>query len=512
MTPDHTSPRHVVIVGNGMAGARLAEELRRREIDPARLAVTIIGEEPRAAYNRILLSTVLAGGLTARETKLKPDNWYARNSISVRTGVKAEKVDRDARRVFLNDGSTVDYDELVLATGSRSFVPPMAGACTEAGGLAPGVVTFRTVDDCDAILAATQPGAKVAVLGGGLLGLEAARGVLGRGADVTVVHLASHPMERQLDTDGGAVLARVLEGMGMRLVLGQHATEVLRDGDRVTGLRLKDGSTLDADLVVISAGVRPNLDLATQAGIDIGRGVLVDDTLKTSDEHIWAIGECAEHDGVVYGLVQPAWEHASVVAGLITGTDPTACYHGTSQTTRLKAHGIDLASMGEVNALIHDRDTEVMALADPTRGRYAKVVVRDNKLVGAVLLGNPEVTGTLTQYFDTGMTVPSDRMALLLGRGAAGLNEAASPANMPGSAVVCKCNTVTKTRITAAFRAGARDTKAIASATRATTGCGGCTGAVDGLCEWLKKGDPATKHDRNEASIPLEHQHEEGAA
>ncbi|WP_149361236.1 FAD-dependent oxidoreductase [Lolliginicoccus suaedae] len=508
-----TGERDIVIVGNGMAGARMAEELRQRQPDPRQLTITVIGDEPCPAYNRILLSTVLAGGLTARETRLKPDSWYERNAITVRTGVLAEKIDRDARRVYLNDGSIVEYDDLVLATGSRSFVPPMEGIRTSDGALARGVRAFRTVEDCDAILAATTPGARITVLGGGLLGLEAARGALGRGAEVTVVHPASHPMERQLDGDGGAVLARVLEDMGMRLVLGQRARSLIHDEDgTLTGLLLEDGTELATDLVVLSAGIRPCTELAEQCGLDIDRGVIVDDQLRTSDERIRAIGECAEHRGMVYGLVQPAWEHAAVVADHLTGTNATSSYQGTSQTTRLKAHGIDLASMGEVYTDLHDREAEVLALADPVRGRYAKVIVRDERLVGAVLLGNPEVTGMLAQYFDTGMAVPADRMALLLGRGAAGIAEAASPANMPGSAVVCKCNSVTKSQITAAFREGARDTRAVASVTRATTGCGGCTSAVDGLCGWLKKGDPDAKHARNEASIPLEHQHEEGAA
>ncbi|WP_305092141.1 FAD-dependent oxidoreductase [Prescottella sp. R16] len=476
--------RRVVIVGNGMAGARLAEELRRREPSRGRLAVTVVGAEPRAAYNRILLSNVLAGSITARDTRLRPDDWWSRNHVDVRTGVRVTGVDTAGRVVHCDDGTVLGWDDLVLATGSTPFVPQIDGADPDD----PRTVAFRTVDDCDRIAAAAGPGCRAVVLGGGLLGLEAARGLLLRGADVTVVHPKAVPMERQLDDGAGRILTRTLTGLGVRMLLERRAVAV-RGGGSGRSLVLGDGTVLPADLVVLAAGIRPDTTLARAAGIGVDHGIVVDDALRTSIPHVWAIGECAQHRGEVYGLVQPGWEQAAVVADRITGTDPDADYPGTPALTRLKAHDIDLASMGEVDADLHDPDRDVLVVADPARGRYGKLVVAGDRIVGAVLLGCPDTVGVVTQLFDAGLPVPRDRMTLLTGRAGAA-TDAVSPAGMPGSAVICRCNSVTKSDLTTAWRAGARTVAALASATRATTGCGGCGSAVDGICGWLRTTDP----------------------
>ncbi|WP_207390428.1 FAD-dependent oxidoreductase [Rhodococcus sp. ABRD24] len=491
----------VVIVGNGMVGARLAEELRRRDRDPERLEVVVFGAEPRAAYNRILLSNVLAGSITARDTRLRPDDWWARNHVDVRIGVRVEAVDTEARVVRCDDGKLLGYDELVLATGSTSFVPPIEGMHVDADGVA----AFRTVEDCDRITGAASPGCRAVILGGGLLGLEAARGLLLRGADVTVVHPKAVPMERQMDPGGGAVLGRVLTGLGMRVLLNRRAI-ALRGTGAARVLVLDDGTELPVDLVVLTAGVRPATAVARAAGVIVDYGVVVDDGLRTSAPHVWAIGECAQHRGEVYGLVQPGWEQAAVVAARITGADPGAEYHGSETVTRLKAHDIDLASMGDVSADLHDTDHEVLTLADPARGRYAKLVVREERIVGAVLLGSPDVVGTVTQLFDARLPVPQDRMVLLTGRGAA-TTESVSPAGMPGGAVICRCNSVTKTNLTAAWRSGARSVAALATATRATTGCGGCSSTVEGICEWLRSSDPQSADLRNDDAAHGDQQH-----
>ncbi|WP_137724410.1 FAD-dependent oxidoreductase [Prescottella subtropica] len=487
----------VVIVGNGMAGARLAEELRRRQPDPARLEVVVFGAEPRAAYNRILLSTVLAGGITARDTRLRPDEWWARSHVDVRVGVRVTGFDPVARTVRCDDGTSLGYDELVLATGSTAFVPPIDGVAAGDGH----VVAFRTVDDCDRIAAVARPGCRAVVLGGGLLGLEAARGLLMRGVDVTVVHPKTVPMERQLDDGGGRVLVRVLTGLGVRMLLQRRAV-ALRDNGSGRELVLDDGTAVPADLVVLAAGIRPETTLARDAGIVVDHGIVVDDALRTSAAHVWTIGECAQHRGQVYGLVQPGWEQAAVVADRITGADPDADYPGTPALTRLKAHDIDLASMGDVDADLHDNGPgdgrEVLVVADPARGRYGKLVVAGDRIVGAVLLGCPDVVGTVTQLFDAQLPVPRDRMTLLTGRAAAA-SDAASPAGMPGSAVICRCNSVTKADLTTAWRAGARTVATLASATRATTGCGGCGSVVDGICDWLRTTDPAVGPERTES-------------
>jgi assimilatory nitrate reductase electron transfer subunit len=498
MTP---APARVVIVGNGMAGARLAEEIRHRDPDATRFAVTVVGEEPHAAYNRVLLSTVVAGGITERDTRLKPDGWWAARHVDVVTGARVTAVDVEARTATLTDAEGAErdlaWDELVLATGSTSFIPPTEGLCAATPGpdadLADGVVAFRTVDDSSRIVRAAESASAAVVLGGGLLGLEAARGLLARGIDVTIVHPQDFPMDRQLDADGGAVLSRVVRGIGARLVLGQFVTarHAAHDGEPAHVV-LSDGSALPADLVVVAAGVRPRTDLAVAMGLSVDRGVVVDDRLATSAAHVHAIGECSQHRGEVPGLVQPGWDQARVLADVLTGADVDATYEGTSVLTRLKAHDIDLASMGTVDVDVHDPGHEVLTFTDPSRGRYAKLVLRQDRLVGAILLGVGDAAGALTQLYDTGSAVPRDRLALMLGRAVtrSGAPETANLAEMPGTAVICRCNTVTKSAIVGAFRAGADTVAGVAEATRATTGCGSCKGAVDGLCSWLRSAEP----------------------
>ncbi|GAB2769833.1 FAD-dependent oxidoreductase [Terrabacter koreensis] len=500
MTP---TPRRVLVVGNGMAGARLAEEVRHRDPEATRFAVTVVGEEPHAAYNRVLLSTVVAGGITPRDTRLKPDGWWAARHVDVVTGARVTAVDTAARVATLTDADgterTIAWDELVLATGSTAFVPPTEGLYAGTPGpdasLAEGVVAFRTVDDSSRIVEAAESASTAVVLGGGLLGLEAARGLLARGVEVTIVHPQDFPMDRQLDADGGAVLTRVVRGIGARLVLGQLVTarHPARDGEPAHVV-LSDGSAVAADLVVVAAGVRPRTDLAVAMGLDVDRAVVVDDRLATSVPHVHAIGECSQHRGEVPGLVQPGWDQARVLADVLTGADADATYEGTSVLTRLKAHDIDLASMGTVDVDVHDPGHEVLAFTDPVRGRYAKLVLRQDRLVGAILLGVGDAAGALTQLYDTGAAVPRDRLALMLGRA---VTRSTAPdtvnlAEMPGSAVICRCNTVTKSAIVGAFRAGADSVAAVAEATRATTGCGSCKGAVDGLCSWLRSAEPAS--------------------
>ncbi len=478
--------RRVVVVGYGMAGSRLAERIRRRDPAGDRVALTVLGAEPHPAYNRVLLSAVLGGSLSPDAVALHDGGWAAGHRVDLRTNTAATGLDRAARAVTLSDGSTVDYDTLVLATGSRPWIPPTEGLRTE-DGLAPGAVAFRTLDDCARIVGGCRPGAPVAVLGGGLLGLEAARGLAERGALVTVVHPVGHLMERQLDPAAGRVLAATLAGLGIEVRLGVPAARYV-PGD---GLKLADGGQVPADLVVVSAGVRPETALAAAAGLAVDGGVggiTVDGALRTSDPRIHAIGDCARHPGTVSGLVQPAWEQAEVLADLLTGADPAARYRGTPAVTRLKARDVDLAALGDVHAGVDATDAEVLCLQDAARGRYAKLVIRDERVAGAILLGSPDAAATITQLYDRGTPAPSDRLALLLGR-ALPAGSAASPADLPAAATVCRCNTVTKRRLVAAWRSGARSTADLVSATRATTGCGGCRDAVRGIADWLAAAD-----------------------
>jgi assimilatory nitrate reductase electron transfer subunit len=476
------SLRRVVVVGHGMAGARLAENIRRRDPDGERVALTIVGEERHHAYNRILLSAALAGSLPLPALQLQDVDWAQRHHVDLRLGAVAVRVERDTQRVRLDDGSRLKYDALVLATGSRPWIPPTEGLRAEDGSLAPGVVAFRTLDDCEQIIDEARGGACIAVLGGGLLGLEAARALAARGAGATVVHPVGHVMERQLDATAGWVLARTLESHGIRFRLGVHAAKYV-PGD---GLKLDDGAHLPVDLVVVAAGVRPETALASEAGLTVRRGIVVDDCLRTSDPRVHAIGDCAQHPGTVAGLVQPAWEQADILADLLTDHHSAARYRGTPAVTRLKARGIELAALGETQAEMDDPGVETLCLQDASRGRYAKLVLRADRVVGAILLGAPDVAATITQLYERCIPAPSDRLALLLGRALPAADRAESTAaELPDSTLVCRCSTVRKCHLVAAWRAGAHTASGLATATRATAGCGGCTDSVQKIADWL---------------------------
>jgi assimilatory nitrate reductase electron transfer subunit len=473
----------VIIVGYGMAGARLAAELHAQDGDHK---VTVLGAEPHRAYNRIMLSTLLAGKIDEPDVELTE---VAGQGVDVRTGVAVSAIDRAAREVRTADGERHGYDHLVLATGSRAIVPPLPGL----DPLPERVVPFRTLDDCRRILAAARHARDVLVLGGGLLGLEAARGLAARGLAVTVVHAMGHLMERQLDPAAGAVLADTLTGLGVRTELAVSATAVSADRDGVR-LGLADGRELTADLLVLSCGVRPETALAADAGLAVDRGVVVDDRMRTSDRHISAIGDCAQHDGVLTGLVAPAWAQARVVAEVLAGGDRLARYQPRPVVTRLKAAGIDLAAMGDATdgAPVGGTPVEELTFTDPARGTYARLRIRGERLTGAILLGDNPAVGTVVQLFDRGAPVPTDRRSLLLGRafGAVPAATAASPALMPDAATVCQCNDVSKGALVACWRSGARTVAELSAATRAATGCGSCRDAVAGIAGWLAEADP----------------------
>jgi assimilatory nitrate reductase electron transfer subunit len=457
----------VVIIGNGMAGSRIAEEIHN--LSPA-ARVTVFGAEPHPAYNRILLSEVLAG-----RAELEHAMLGSPPGIDTRTGVTVTGIDRQHRLVHTACGGAARYDTLVLATGSVPVLPPIPGLRPDL----PGVEVFRTIGDCRRIL---DHGARTAlVLGGGLLGLEAARGLAARGVKVTVVHGAAFLMERQLDPAGASVLARALAQLGIHIELGAMtvAVEGAFDADaRFRGLRLADGRELHADLLVVACGTRPDVSLAATAGLRVERGIVVDDAMRTvTDRHIYAVGECAEHRGQTHGLVAPAWEQAAVAARRITGTDPAATYTGSRPIMRLKASGIELAAMGDTH--VDDETAEVVYFSDATRGIYKKLVVRDGRLAGAILLGDVTTVGTVGQLYMRNAPLPPDRLGLLF----AGLttDAPADPAALPDSAVICHCNAVTKRTIRACVMAGASTVADVAARTRATTGCGSCTTTVTAL-------------------------------
>lgn len=472
----------VVVVGNGMAGSRLVQELRARDVDRS-LHITVFAAEPHAAYNRILLSELLAGRSRVEDIYLTPNGWHEEHDVVVHRGVSVASIDRTARQVVATDGTIVGYDALVLATGSRVWLPPVRGLERE-GALTAGAVAFRTVEDCARILELAEHASRAVVVGGGLLGLEAARGLVARGLDVEVLHPAEHLMERQLDAGAAQVLGRRLAELGVRIRLGVTAEEV-QDTERVRAVRLTDGDVVETPLLVVACGIRAEVALAQAAGLRVEQGVVVDGQLRSlNDPHVFAIGECAQHDGQVYGLVAPAWEQAAVLADVLTGSRDGALYAGSQLVTRLKAAGVDLAAMGDTAGEPSDVDREVVQFADPARGVYKKLVIRDGRLVGAILLGDGATTGSVVQLFDRRGPVPSDPLSLLFpGAGQPAL--ATSPALMPAAAKVCHCNNVTKGAIQSCWFAGARTVTDVATATRATTGCGTCRDAVEGIVDWL---------------------------
>jgi assimilatory nitrate reductase electron transfer subunit len=478
----------VVIVGCGMAGARLATEVHARAPEHE---VTILGAEPHQAYNRIQLANLVAGKTSEDAIALVEP---AGRGVVRRLGVAAAAIDRSACTVSTSDGDVIEYDRLVLATGSRPLLPPIKGLVHDDGTFPDRVAPFRTLDDCRRIVTLADRSRTALVLGGGLLGLEAARGLAARGLTVTVLHAVGHLMERQLDPPASAVLVSSLDTLGVDVELEVATVAVESHDDRVEAV-LGDGRRLRADMFVVACGVRPETTLAERAGIAVERGIVVDDRLRTSDPRVFALGDCAQHDGVVGGLVAPAWEQAKVVADVVTGARPLARYHPRPAVVRLKAAGIDLATLGDST---HLNGNQVI-YSDPGRGTYAKLVVHGDRLTGAIMLGDNPTVGTIIQLFDRGGPLPADLRSLLLGRAQAGAAPAqgmgaeASPALMPDAAVVCQCNSVSKGALVSAWRRGATTTDAIVTATRATTGCGSCREAVCGLTEWLSttEGVPA---------------------
>jgi nitrite reductase (NADH) large subunit len=366
----------LVVVGNGMAAMRTIEELLSRA--PTRYDITVIGAEPHPNYNRILLSSVLAGDKTVGEIVIHPRGWYEERGIALLTGRSATAIDRAAKTVALGDSDPIPYDTLLLATGSKPLAPPIPGL-----GL-PGVCAFRDIADVDAMIAAARSQRRAVVIGGGLLGLEAAWGLRRRGMSVAVVHLMPTLMERQLDAAAGELLRRDLEGRGIAFFTNGQ-TEEIAGGDKAEEVVLADGRRIPADLVVLAIGIRPNIELARAAGLDVNRGLLVGDDLRTSDPDIHAVGECIEHNGQVFGLIAPIWEQAKVCGARLAG-DEGAVYVPQPVFTSLKITGIDVFSAGALAAA--DEGDDEITLHDAARGLYKKVILRDDRIVGSVLYGH----------------------------------------------------------------------------------------------------------------------------
>ncbi|TQM37016.1 nitrite reductase large subunit NirB [Pseudonocardia cypriaca] len=475
--------QHLVVIGNGMAGARAVEEILERG-GAERFRITMFGDEPYGNYNRIMLSHVLAGE-DAEEIYLNPLGWYADNDITLYAGVRVVRIDRFSRKVFANDGTILGYDKLIIATGSRTFFPPMDGMWVDDKTLTPGVFGFRTLDDTNAMLEYAQEHRRAVVIGGGLLGLEAAYGLQQHGLEVHVVQSGPVLMNQQLDEEAGAILRRVVERLGITVHLGKRTTAV-RSAGTVSGVLFGDGSSIDCDMVVLTAGIRPNVGLGVVSGLTVERAIVTDDQMRAVDDpDIYAVGECAQHRGEVYGLVAPLWEQATVLADHITGADPKAAYHGSRIATKLKVAGVDLASMGLKHP--EKEDDEFVRFSEPRRGVYKSVVIRDGKLVGATLLGDVGKVAFLTQSFDRGLPLPEERVELLFEL--AGPSGEQGAAEMDDSVQVCNCNGVSKGDLVACVRNGTRSVSGVMAATRAGKGCGACKGLVCDIVDWATGGD-----------------------
>jgi nitrite reductase (NADH) large subunit len=464
--------RNLVVIGNGMAGMRTIEDVLARA--PARHQITVFGDEPHPNYNRILLSSVLAGEKTMDEIVLNPRAWYEENGIALHTGDPVVAIDRAGRTVTSASGRVVPYDALLLATGSRPLMPPLPGLDL------PGVVAFRDIADVEAMLEASATHRRAAVIGGGLLGLEAAWGLKRRGMEVAVIHLMPTLMERQLDTEAGGLLQRDLTERGLHFFTNGQTETILGD-DRVTGLRLADGREVPADLVVVAIGIRPNVALARDAGLDINRGILVGDDMATSDPAIFAVGECVEHGGQVFGLVAPLWEQAKVCAARLAG-DADAAYTTPPLSTRLKITGIDVFSAGQL-AAADEAEAEVV-FRDVAKGIYRKLVIRDDRLVGAVLYGDVADGAWYFRMMQEARDIAPLRDRLIFGRAFAeaetggGIDVAA----MADHEQVCGCNGVTKGDIAAAIathRLTSLDE--VRAHTKASASCGQCSSIVQAI-------------------------------
>ena len=494
-----TTREKLLVIGNGMAGARTVEEIVERGGDE-RFSITMLGDEPYGNYNRISLSNVLAGSDDPRDIYLNPLDWYDENEITLHAGVRARSIDRFAKTVSTDDGDEHTYDKLIIATGSSSFFPPIDGMFDD-DGLLPGVFGFRTIDDCEGMLSWAENASRAVVIGGGLLGLEAARGLLERGLDVEVVHRSSRLMNVQLGDGAAQILQAAVEGLGITVRLDASTTRVV-GSERVEGIELADGETIACDMVVVAAGIRPNTELAARAGLTVERGIVVEDTMHAVDEDdVYVVGECAQHRGEVYGLVAPLWEQAVVLADHITGADPHAAYHGSKVATKLKVSGIELATMGQSEP--EHPDDETVHFSEPRRFVHKTVIVRGGKLVGATLLGDVGKVSFLTQAFDRGTVLPEERVELLFDLG--GPSVEIGVAELAEEAQVCNCNGVSKGDIAACVRGGTKTVSGVMKATKAGMGCGSCKSQVLEIVEWAADGsledDPAA--DYYVPAIPL---------
>ncbi len=460
----------LVIIGNGMAPGRMLEELLT--VAPGRYTITIFNAEPRVNYDRIMLSPVLSGEKKFEEIVIHGDGWYINNGIALYKGHKIVEIDRTAKTVTSDQGVCAPYDKLVIATGSVPFILPVPGK-----DLA-GVLSYRDLDDVNAMLLAVQSGAKAVVIGGGLLGLEAAAGLKERGLDVTVLHVMPTLMERQLDPAAGYLLQKAVEARGIKVVT-KAETKAILGTTKVEGVELADGTVLPATLVVMAVGIRPNCTLAQTAGLEVKRGIVADVHMRTSDSNIFAVGECAEVGGHVYGLVAPLYRMAGVLAAQLTD-QPSSGFAHAETPTKLKVTGIDVYSVGD---FADGDDREEIVLRDASAGVYKRVILRGNRIIGTVLFGDTSDGAWFADLQKKQADVSNMRDTLIFGQsfqGGAPVDPTAAVAALADDAEICGCNGVCKGKITGAITGkGLTSLDDVRAHTKASASCGTCTGLVE---------------------------------
>ncbi|WP_455216977.1 FAD-dependent oxidoreductase, partial [Kaarinaea lacus] len=462
----------LVVIGNGMAGIRTLEELLK--LNPDYYDITVIGAEPHPNYNRIMLSPVLAGEKTIDDIILNQPSWYEENNITLKTGNPVTRINRVNRVVETGNGESINYDRLLLATGSNPFIIPVPGHDKD------GVIGFRDIADVETMLSATKQYKKAVVIGGGLLGLEAANGLMKNGMEVTVIHLLDTLMERQLDKPAADMLKATLEESGMNFLMEAQTSEIIGNG-RVQGVRFADGSEIKADLVVMAVGIRPNIQLAQESGIHCEKGIVVNDTMQTYDPRVYSVGECVQHRNMCYGLVAPLFEQAKVAANHLANIG-IGRYEGSVTSTKLKVTGIDLFSAGD----FHEQEgDEVLVLRDPAMGVYKKLVVRENRIRGAVMYGDTLDGTWYFQLLRDGTNISGFRNTILFGQhdiGDAGHGDETRMAALSNDAEICGCNGVCKGDIVDAIvKKGLFTLDDVRSHTKASSSCGSCTGLVESI-------------------------------
>ena len=468
---DVAKPR-LVVIGNGMAPGRVLDKLF--ELVPGAYDVTIFNAEPRVNYDRIMLSPVLSGEKTFEQIVIHGDGWYIKHGVTLYKGATITAIDRVAKTVTTARGLTVPYDKLIIATGSQPIIIPVPGHKLA------GVLSYRDLDDVQAMLLAAKSRGSAVVIGGGLLGLEAAAGLREQGMEVTVVHLAPTLMERQLDPTAGHLLAKAVEGRGIKVLCGANTKAILGE-KKVEAVLLEDGTRIAADLVIMAVGIRPNATLAKDAGLTVNRGIVVDAGMRTNEPDVFAVGECAEAAGQVFGLVAPLYDMAGVVANQLAG-DAAATFKPSATATKLKVTGINLFSAGD---FADAPDREEIVLRDAARGVYKRLVLKDNRIIGVVLYGDTSDGAWFFDLLKKAADVSEQRETLIFGPSFAGgtkLDPTAAVAALPDEAEICGCNGVCKGKITGAITTlGLTSLDDVRAHTKASASCGSCTGLVEQL-------------------------------